>query len=350
MNAINLRSDTVTEPTPEMRKAMAQAEVGDDYYRTDPTVIQLEERAAALLGKESALLVLSGTMGNLVSLLALSERGQTIIVGDRAHILLNEGGNISAVGGVTLRTVDAPNGVISPQVLASAILPRGHILFAATSVVCLENTHALSGGRCLTKRQIDDVCDVAAEHGIRVHMDGARIFNAAVARKTSAAALAEKVDTTTFCLTKGLGCPAGSLIVADRGVIEEARRWRQMVGGGMRQAGIFAAAGLVALDNIERLEEDHVKARRLATLLAEAGLPLDPSDFETNMVFVDLPANKRAQADFVRELAANGVIINSIRDDRARFVAHSGVLVKDIDAAAPIIARAYRAATNPIAS
>jgi len=322
---IDLRSDTVTRPTPAMRKAMAAAEVGDDYYRADPTVSALEEKAAAMLGMEAALLVLSGTMGNLVSILAQTAPGQSVVLADNCHILLNEAGGIAAVGGLLPRPVPAPRGVIDPADAAAALL-TSRPLGAPTTLLCLENTHNAAGGRVVPVETVAALVAMAREHGLRVHVDGARIFNAAVALGRPVADLVAGVDSVTFCLTKGLGCPSGSLVAGSRAFVEEARNKRQLLGGNMRQAGAWAAAGLVALDSmVARLAEDHANARLLATLLAEAGLPADPSQVETNMVFFEIPAAQLPAAAFVAGLGERGVVINPPKGRRVRFVTHHDV-------------------------
>ena len=334
---IDLRSDTITRPTPEMRKAMHDAEVGDDYYHSDPTVKALEEKTAEMLGKEAALLVLSGTMGNLVSILAQTTPGQSVILGDNSHILMNEAGGLSALGGLLPRPVPAPGGVISAQAAQSAMLV-GRPLNALTSMICLENTHNAAGGRVVQAEAIKETCAFARAHGLKVHVDGARLFNAAVASGRPASELVCEIDSVTFCLTKGLGCPVGSMVAGDADFIEEARHKRQLVGGGMRQAGVWAAAGLVALDvMIERLSEDHEHARRLAELLADAGLPCNPEEVETNMVFFEVPENVMPAADFVARLSAGGVTINPPKGKRVRFVTHAEVDRKDVEQAARVV-------------
>lgn len=327
---IDLRSDTVTRPTAQMQKAMQEAEVGDDYYRTDPTVQALEEKSADILGKEEALLVLSGTMGNLVSILAQSQAGQSVILGDNSHILMNEAGGLSALGGLLARPVPAPGGIINLDDAEKALL-TGRPLNAPTRMLCVENTHNAAGGRPLSAQAMRDLGAFAHGHDLKVHIDGARLFNAAVATGDSVADLVAPADSVTFCLTKGLGCPTGSIVAGEAGFIEEARYKRQLVGGGMRQAGVWAAAGLVALDTmIERLVEDHEHARLLATLLAHEGLPCDPQEVETNMVFFEMPEKMLSAQDFVGHLARAGVTINPPKGNRIRFVTHADVDESDI--------------------
>jgi threonine aldolase len=346
MKIIDLRSDTVTRPTPAMREAMAAAQVGDDFYREDPTVSALEERAAALLGKPAAMLVLSGTMGNLVSLLAWAQRGDAILLAANSHIYLNEGGNPAAVGGLLPMPVADPQGLHHPDQVTAALRPES-VLCAPVSLVCLENTHNAGGGLCLSAAETDAICAAAHAAGLKVHVDGARLFNAAVALGVPAAALVRSVDSVTFCLTKGLGCPVGSLVVGPRDFIARARRWRQMLGGGMRQSGVFAAAGLVALDSmIERLAEDHANARRLAALLRGCGLPPVGKDTPTNMVFVDVPAGPIAPEALVRALNAEGLVVNPPKGRRIRFVTHADVSAADIEDAGRRIERAVHLATR----
>ena len=332
--SIDLRSDTVTRPTPQMRKAMHDAEVGDDYYRTDPTVSALEEKAAGLLGKEAALLVLSGTMGNLVSILAQTTPGQSVIVGESSHILMNEAGGLSALGGLLARPVPAPGGIIDVNDAESALL-TGRPLNAVTGMLCLENTANAAGGRVVPKQTMGTLGEFARAHGLKVHIDGARLFNAAVASGDSAAELVAEVDSVTFCLTKGLGCPCGSIVAGDADFIEEARYKRQLIGGGMRQAGVWAAAGLVGLETmIERLAQDHEHAQLLATLLQQTGLPCNPQEVETNMVFFEVPDELMPARTFVERLADTGVTINPPRGKRVRFVTHADVDETDIRDAA----------------
>lgn len=332
--SIDLRSDTVTQPSAQMKKAMYDAEVGDDYYRTDPTVKALEEKAAELLGKEAALLVLSGTMGNLVSILAQTTPGQSVILGATSHILLNEAGGLAVLGGLLPRAVPAPDGVIDVTDAEAALL-SGRPLNALTSMLCLENTNNAAGGRVVSKQAMSKLCDFAHRHALKVHIDGARLFNAVVACGDSAAELVAEVDSVTFCLTKGLGCPAGSMVVGDADFIEEARHKRQLVGGGMRQAGVWAAAGLVALETmIDRLAEDHQHAQLLATLVAESGLPCNPQDVETNMVFFEVPEQLMPARIFVEQLSQAGVTINPPKGRRVRFVTHADVDETDIREAA----------------
>jgi threonine aldolase len=338
---INLRSDTVTRPSEAMRKAMAAAEVGDDYYRADPTVIALEERAAGLLGKEAAMLTFSATMANLVSVLSHTRRGQSVILEASCHIFHNEGGGIAAFGGLIPRTVQGVRGRMTPEQVKAAVFP-GAVLHPQTSLLCLENTHNAAGGTCLSPVQTRALADTAHTLGLKVHLDGARLFNSAVAQGVPARDLVEPVDSVTVCLTKGLGCPVGALVLGTREFVAEARRWRQAAGGGMRQAGVFAAAGLLALDTmVDRLAEDHANAKRLAVLLAEAGLRLDPppEEVETNILYAEIPAELMDAATFVQRLAAEGVEVNPPRGRKIRLITHLDVGAEDVEAAGAAVRR-----------
>jgi threonine aldolase len=276
---IDLRSDTVTQPTPAMREAMARAEVGDDVFGEDPTVKRLEAMAAELMGKEAAVFVASGTMGNLTSLLALCERGDEAIVGSESHILHYEVAGAAGVGSIQLRPVaNDTHGRLDLEAMAATIRGR-NIHYPRTAAVCLENTHNRCGGAVLTAEEIASVAELAHRHGAAVHLDGARVFNAAVALGVPAAELTAEVDTVTFCLSKGLAAPVGSLVCASAELVARARKARKMLGGGMRQAGVIAAAGVVALETmVERLAEDHEHARLLADGLAQVpGVRIDPA-------------------------------------------------------------------------
>ncbi len=338
---INLRSDTVSEPTDAMRRAMAEAEVGDDYYRADPTVIALEEKAAELFGKEAAMFVFSATMANVVSVLSQTQRGESVILEESSHIYNNEAGFLAAFGGLTPRTVRGEQGRMSPAQVEAAVFPPA-VLHPQTSLLCLENTHNFAGGACLSVVQTKALADTARSLGLKIHLDGARIFNSAVGQGVSVKELTAGVDSVTVCLTKGLGCPVGALVLGREGFVADARRWRQAAGGGMRQAGVIAAAGIVALDTmVDRLAEDHANARRLAALLAEAGLILDfpPDEVETNIVFAEIPAPLMDAEEFVTGLAAEGVRVNPPRDRRVRLITHHNVSAVDIEAAGAAIRR-----------
>jgi threonine aldolase len=324
-----------------MREAMARAEVGDDYYRDDPTVIALEEKAADLFGKESAMLVFSATMANMVSVLSHTRRGESILLEESSHIFNNEAGFFAAFGGLTSRTVRGDKGRMTPNQVRTSVFPRG-VLHPRTTLLCLENTHNYAGGTCLTEDQTRALADTARELDLKVHLDGARIFNSAVAQGVTVRRLTEAVDSVTVCLTKGLGCPVGALVLGREEFVAEARHWRQAAGGGMRQAGVVAAAGIVALDTmVDRLAEDHEHARRLAELLGEAGLVLDcdPEEVETNIIFAEVPAHLMDAADFVDRLAGEGVRINPPRGRRIRLITHHDVSAEDIETAGAVVRR-----------
>jgi threonine aldolase len=330
LKTIDLRSDTVSQPTPEMREAMYRAEVGDDVYGDDPTVNRLEEMAARMLGKEAALFVFSGTMGNLVSLLTHCARGDEVIMGDKAHIFINEVAGASGLGGIQLRTApNGPRGELAAEDISAAIRAE-NIHYPRTALVCLENTHNVCGGTALSIEEMRPALEVARERGIPVHLDGARIFNAAVALNVPVRELARDFDTVQFCLSKGLSCPMGSMIVGPAAFIQRARKMRKMVGGGARQVGIVAAAGIVALESmIDRLAEDHATARQLAEGLARAPyVEVEPEKVETNMVFVRLRG--LSVDEFCRRMAEHGIICRG-SGASMRLVTHYGITREDID-------------------
>lgn len=339
---IDLRSDTITQPTEEMRDAMRNAPVGDDYYEEDATVIALEELAAEKLGKEAGLFVASGTMGNLVSVLAHTQRGDAVLIEAEAHIYRCETAHLAAVCGVMPKRIKGHRGVLDPADVASAVFGKG-VLYPTTRLVCIENTHNAAGGTCTTPKQMQDVKTVAGRYGMAVHVDGARIFNAAVALGAAPRDLARDADSLTFCLSKGLSCPFGSLIVGDSAFIARARKNRQMVGGGMRQAGIMAAAGIVGLNTmIDRLAEDHENAKILAHGLMDLGIGLDMESVQTNMVFFDVPADAGDAAGFVEKLKAHGVRVNPPAERRVRMVTHYGIARNDIEAALKAVKEVLR--------
>ena len=336
MKLIDLRSDTVTQPTDEMRRAMAAAEVGDDVFGEDPSINELQERAAAVLGKEAGLLTSSGTMSNLISTLAYSSHGDEIVMGDQAHMFWNESAGQAALAGVQTRLV--PNdsqGRMDPEDVAAAIRPPGNLHFPRTSMLCLENTHNRCSGGVLTPEDTKSVCDVAHEAGVPVHLDGARIFNAAIALEVPAAALVREVDDLSFCLSKSLSCPVGSVLVGSQEFIDNARRWRKMLGGGMRQAGVLAAAGLVALDTmVDRLAEDHQNARRLAHGLANIdGLNVDPEQIQTNIVFFEVDTKLGTAADMIAALERQDVKVSYPGKQSIRMVTHRHITPEDIEEA-----------------
>ena len=334
MHLIDLRSDTVTQPTDEMRRAMAAAEVGDDVYEEDPSINRLQERAAELLGKEAGLFTASGTMSNLIASLTYCHRGDEIVMGDQAHMFWNESGGSSALAGAQIRLV--PNdsqGRIDPVDLERAIRPAGNIHTPATTMVCLENTHNRCGGGVLTPEDTAKVASVAHAAGASVHLDGARIFNASVALEVPARELVKDVDDVSFCLSKGLSCPVGSVLCGSQEFIDQARKWRKMVGGGMRQVGVLAAAGLVALDSmIDRLAEDHANARQLAQGLANVpGLSLDADSIQTNIVIFQVDPALGSANDLIGVLDREGVKVRSPGEGFIRMVTHRHIDGGDVE-------------------
>ena len=316
-----------------MREAMYRAEVGDDVYGEDPTVNRLEAMAAEGLGKEAALLLLSGTMGNLVGILAQTRRGDEVIVGSSAHIFLNEAGGTSALGGVQLFPIPSHRGVLDPATVEAAIRAE-NVHYPRTALVCLENTHNRDGGAAVSVEAMDAVAEVAHRRGLRVHVDGARIFNAAVALGVPASRVVRGADSITFCFSKGLGCPAGSILAGSADYIKEARRWRKMVGGSLRQTGVLAAAGIVALDEmVDRLAEDHRNARRLAEgLAAIPGIAVNPGEVDTNIVMIEVDLSRVDPKQFVARLAEQGIKIGSPYGGRIRLVTHYQIGADEVDA------------------
>jgi threonine aldolase len=325
MNLVDLRSDTVTKPTPEMRQAMANAEVGDDVYGDDPTINRLQEVAADLMGKEAALFVPSGTMGNLAAILAHCQRGDEVIIGNKNHSFVFEAGGLSALGGVHSHQVpNQSDGSLRVEDVEAAIRPDDSH-FPVSRLVCLENTHNRCGGTVQSLEYTQQVSALAHSHHIAVHLDGARIFNAAAALHVEASALAEPADSVTFCLSKGLCAPVGSVLCGNRDFIHSAHRARKMLGGGMRQAGVLAAAGMVAITRmVSRLEEDHDRARRLAQGLANIrGLQLDAGTPATNMVFFNLgPEIGQSAYELEGILRTQGILVAASGPRRFRFVTH----------------------------
>jgi len=335
MHIIDLRSDTLTKPTEAMRRAMAEAEVGDDVWGEDPTVIRLEAMGAELMGKEAGLFVASGTMGNLVCLLTHCGRGDEMIVGDQAHTYIYEQGGSAALGGIHPRPLrNQPDGTLALDEIEAAIR-TDNVHFPRTRLICLENTHNRCGGAVLTREYMRSVGVLARRHGIALHLDGARIFNAAVALGVEAKTLAEECDSVTFCLSKGLGAPVGSVVCGNRDFIAEARRARKVVGGGWRQAGVIAAAGIVALEQmVDRLAEDHANARRLADGLAVLpGIVLDPARVQTDIVIFELHCSDMTPEDLAARMAERGVRVGAIGGKRLRAVTNYHVTPDDIEAA-----------------
>ncbi len=333
MNFIDLRSDTVTHPTDEMRAAMASAEVGDDVMREDPTVNRLQDMAAERMGKEAGLLVASGTMGNLAAVLAHCGRGDEVILGNLAHTFLYEAGGIAALGGVHPYLLpNQPDGTLALDAVRAAVR-SDDVHNPVSRLVVLENTHNRCGGTVLSPAYMQAVGALAREKGLQLHVDGARIFNAAAALNLPAVELVREADSVTFCLSKGLCAPVGSVLCGSKAFIEKARRIRKQLGGGMRQAGILAAAGIVALEKMaSRLGEDHARARRLAQgLAALPGLVLDTPEPATNMIFVNLaPDVPFSAAEAVERLKKLGVRVGATGERRFRLVTHYWIDDEDI--------------------
>lgn len=339
MDYIDLRSDTVTKPTPEMREAMAEAEVGDDVYGDDPTVNRLQEVAAEMMGKEAALFVPSGTMGNLLALLVHCQRGDEVIVGNQSHIYLNEAGGMSALGGIQPCPVqNQPDGTLALEDILASIRTED-VHHPITRLVCLENTQNICGGVPLTSAYTRQVAELAHQNDLYLHLDGARIFNAAVAQNVPVRDLVGPADSVMFCLSKGLAAPIGSILVGTREFIGRARHLRKMLGGGMRQVGVLAAAGMISLEKmVHRLADDHARARKLADGLRQVkGVVVDPDSPSTNMVYLnladDLGIDSKRLSEKVREL---GLLVDAENARRFRLVIHywidDGAVEKTISA------------------
>jgi threonine aldolase len=346
---IDLRSDTVTLPTPAMREAMYRAEVGDDVYQEDPTINRLQEMAAERLGKEAALFVASGTMGNAAALLSHAGRGESVIVGNQSHIYHYEVGGASTLGGSPMVVVPTdPRGMLDPHDVEIGISDGSDEHTAPTALLCLENTHNRCGGTVLSVEQVETLTSLAHERGIAVHMDGARIFNAAIALDVPASTLVRTVDSVMFCLSKGLSAPVGSLLVGSRDGIRRAHRMRKLLGGGMRQAGILAAAGIVALEQmVDRLAEDHEHSKQLAQGLAEyPQIDVNVDQVATNMVMFTLrnaqhePLHEAGVTHFLARAREHGVLMGHIGEGKIRAVTHYGIDANDITTALTGIRRA----------
>ena len=334
---IDLRSDTVTLPTPRMMEAIGKTELGDDVYGEDPTVNRLQQLAARKLGKEAALFVSSGTMGNLVAVLTHCRRGDEMVVGDQAHVFYYEVGGSAALGGVHVRTV--PNGKGIPSVADVEAAIRGEdIHFPHTRLVCLENTHNRCGGVAITAEDTNAVAAVAHRYGAKVHMDGARLFNAAVALGVDPRTLVEQCDSVNVCLSKGLSAPVGSLLAGSAEFVAQARKYRKMVGGGMRQAGILAAAGIVALEEmVDRLADDHANARVLAEgIHGLPGATVDLSAVQTNIVVIEIDRPDMTAAQFMSRMAEFGVKLTAFGGSKVRAVTHYGIERSDVERAAEV--------------
>jgi len=327
-HAIDLRSDTVTQPTPEMRRAMAEAEVGDDVYGEDPTVNRLQERAAQAFGREAAIFVPTGTMGNQIAVKVHTHHGQEIICEERAHFINLESATVAAFSGCQPRPISGEDGALTWAQIKKKIAPPAYYR-SQTGLIWLENTLSLAGGTIFPQAQADEICDRAHEAGLPVHLDGARIFNAAAALGKSVAEITRKFDSVMFCLSKGLCAPVGSMLVGNKAFIDKARVYRKALGGGMRQAGVLAAAGLVALEKMPaRLKEDHDNARVLAEGLAKiAGIKIGKTP--TNILVFDISGTGMDTGEFSRRLAEKNVLAAGIDQEQMRFVTHNDVSRED---------------------
>ena len=334
VDIVDLRSDTFTQPTGKMREAMANAPVGDDVFEEDPTVNRLEELAASMVGKEAALFVVSGTMGNLVATLTHTRPGDEVILGANSHIYGYEVGGMARIGGLMPRVVDDSEGVIRPEQVLRAL--RGdNIHYAPTSLVCMENSHNMSGGRVTDVKETRALAEAVHEKGLKLHMDGARVFNAAAALGVEVTELTKPVDSVMFCLSKGLSAPVGSILAGDSEFIARARKFRKILGGGMRQAGVIAAAGIIALeDMVDRLREDHARAKRLAKELAGIpGVSVIESNYQTNILLIDIEGTSLGASQFVGSLDELGVRVLTRSDTALRAVIHRHIDDEDIDKA-----------------
>lgn len=339
---IDLRSDTVTKPTEEMRKAAYLAEVGDDVYREDPTIRKLEETAADILGKESALFVTSGTQGNQVSVLTHCHPGNEIILEEESHIFYYESGAVAALAGVQTKTLPGNRGAMDPRQVESSIRSIDQH-FPETGLICIENTHNRAGGAIVPIENIHDIYTIAKRKQVPVHMDGARLFNAAAASQKSAKDFAQYCDSVQICLSKGLGAPVGSVLAGSEEFIKSARKWRKRLGGGMRQAGILAAPGLVALTAMrDRLIVDHQNAQRFAEGIENIPRLSVSNKVDTNIVIVDISKTNLQADHFVEKLKKDGVLAGTFSHSHIRFVTHFEISKEDIETALHLIANLFR--------
>jgi threonine aldolase len=346
-HTIDLRSDTVTKPSPKMRAAMAQAEVGDDVYGEDPTLNRLERRAAEIFDKQAALFVPTGTMGNVIAIKLHTNHGEEVICDARSHILDWELSMMAWFAGCLARPVTTPNGILTWEQIAPFVRTKGPHN-APTSLIALENTHNMLGGTVYPQQTIDEVCAEAHARGLKVHLDGARIFNAATAAQTSVARITRDADSVMFCLSKGLGAPVGSLLVASRELIDRGRLYRKRLGGGMRQAGVLAAAGLIALEESPAaLAADHANARYLAERLSQLpGIKIDAQSVHTNIVVFDISELGLSTSEFSRRLKEQGILANGINPTHMRMVTHMDVSRQDCACAADAVAESALAGTH----
>lgn len=335
----DFRSDTVTKPTAAMRQAMAAAEVGDDVFGEDPTVRRLEERSAELTGKPAAVFVPTGTMGNQISIYSHCQPGHEIIADQRSHIVLYEMGGTAVVSGCITRTVSTSDGLLSWGDIAP-LVRKGSDHYRGTGLITVEDTHNIAGGRVYPLARLAEIHEQAHAHGVPVHMDGARLFNAAAALEVPVSAITQYAESVSFCLSKGLGAPVGSIVAGPEDFIQEARLARKMMGGGMRQVGVLAAASLVAFDDIvPKLREDHANARWIAeTLAGEPGISIDPNIVETNILFLEISAGSVAADRIVEAMAAEGILALAL-SGRIRMVTHHQVSRADCERAVAVIRR-----------
>ena len=345
---IDLRSDTVTKPSPEMRRAMFEAEVGDDVYAEDPTINRLEARAAEIFGREAALFVPSGTMGNQIAIKLHTTHGQEVVCEERSHVFNSEMAMMAHFSGVVPRTLWAEDGILTWELVKNKLRPRSYHA-AKSGLVCVENTHNFAGGTVTPVEVFNDLCDHVHESGLPIHLDGARIFNASVALGIPVAQLTAKADTVMFCLSKGLGAPVGSLLVGKADVIDRGRLYRKALGGGMRQAGILAAAGLIALEqNPSKLANDHANAKFLAQLVAQIpGFKLNPAKIQTNIVISNITGRGMTSRELSALLRRHGVLADGVGPDQLRFVTHLDVNREQCERAVEIVAAAVGAKATP---
>jgi threonine aldolase len=335
---VDLRSDTVTRPTAEMRRAMAEAEVGDDVYGEDPTVNGLEKRAAEIFGKEAALFVPTGCMGNLIAIKVWTHHGDEVICDERGHVNLYELASMSSIAGCMPRPLKGADGILTWEQVEAAIRPKIYY-DSQSALVCLENTHNMAGGIVFPTAQLEEICDGSHALGLRVHLDGARIFNAATALAESVARMTAKVDSVMFCLSKGLGAPVGSMIAGSRAFIDKGRIYRKMLGGGMRQAGVLAAAGLLALEESpKRLHTDHQNAKTLAQGIAQIpGLQIDPARVRTNIVICDCRSSGMTAVELCDALLIRKIWAQDTAPYSVRFVTHCDVDSEEIARALQVL-------------
>ena len=342
MSTIDLRSDTVTTPSAEMRRAIAEAPVGDDVFEGDPTVKELEKKAAELLGHEAALYVPSGTMANQISLRMLTLPGDEILCERGSHIINYEVAAAAALSGIHLSPIDAPKGIMTPELIEPYIRPE-NIHHPNTAVIALENTHNRAGGRVYPMELIEKNRELAQKYNLKFYLDGARVWNAAAFHGVPPSKIASRFDAVSVCFSKGLGAPVGSAVVSSRDMIKKARRIRKMYGGGMRQVGIIAAGALFALEhNLERIPEDHKRAKMLANALAKSGLfDIEPDEIETNIVVINIPAPLKSDS-FIDKLKSNGLLVVPFGAGRIRAVAHLNVGDDEISRAAEILIKTVK--------